>query len=297
MKRLKTYISEDFKLNKKGKISRTLNYQPKDVQELRTLLKELINKRGKDADLNDIDVSQIKSMNYMYDPQTKGLFKMLDPHNIDISEWDVSNVEDMSFMFAGCENFNCDLSRWNVSKVKYMTRTFLKCTKFTATDLHNWDIRNVEKINGMFCRCKSFDGKEVENWNIANGKLKSLARMFMGCENLNCNLSKWDVSNIEDMHGIFKRCPSFEGKGLENWDVSNVADAYEMFYECTNLQADLSNWNIQNINDMEDMFTNCKKLNCDFKKWKLKNDEVYFRNMFDGCDSLVYSNWPDWYNK
>jgi hypothetical protein len=63
-------------------------YYPKTKQELRTLIEQLLKERGKDAFLNDIDVSNITDMSY--------LFKGLDPHNIDIRYWDMSKVEDMS---------------------------------------------------------------------------------------------------------------------------------------------------------------------------------------------------------
>ena len=39
--------------------------------------------------------------------------------NGDISNWDVSNVEDMYCMFFGSE-FNGDISNWDVSKVENM---------------------------------------------------------------------------------------------------------------------------------------------------------------------------------
>ena len=47
--------------------------------------------------------------------------------NQDISSWDVSKVEDMSWMFFKCENFNQDISNWNTSKVKNKDRMFDYC--------------------------------------------------------------------------------------------------------------------------------------------------------------------------
>ena len=45
----------------------------------------------------------------------------------DISEWDVSNVTDMAYMFAGCESFNQDISNWDVSKVNNNILMFHCC--------------------------------------------------------------------------------------------------------------------------------------------------------------------------
>ena len=47
--------------------------------------------------------------------------------NGDISQWDVSNVTDMSFMFSSCKSFNQDISKWNVSNVKNYQKTFQNC--------------------------------------------------------------------------------------------------------------------------------------------------------------------------
>ena len=118
MNNLKTYIIEKLHLNKDIKV-KEYNYYPKDIYELRSLIKDLIEERGKDADLNDIDVSNITDMS--------GLFKGLDPYKIDISEWDVSNVKNMSNMFYYCINFNSDLNNWDVSNVKDMRRMFNAC--------------------------------------------------------------------------------------------------------------------------------------------------------------------------
>ena len=82
------------------------HYKPYScAPQTKTELKEIIAGRlekDSNADLNDIDVSNIKDMSE--------LFFRLDPHNIDISQWDVSNVKNMSNMFSNCYQFNSDLS-------------------------------------------------------------------------------------------------------------------------------------------------------------------------------------------
>ena len=68
----------------------------------------------------------------------------------DISKWDVSNVEDMSCMFADSE-FNGDISNWDVSKVEYMFYTFLN-SKFNK-DISNWKINKDCDTTDMFTNC------------------------------------------------------------------------------------------------------------------------------------------------
>lgn len=69
---------------------RVYKYQPKTKKELKEIIEQRIDEEGTEVDLNDIDVSKITSMSH--------LFEDLD-FNGDISEWNVSNVEDMNFMF------------------------------------------------------------------------------------------------------------------------------------------------------------------------------------------------------
>ena len=148
-------LIEKLKLNKKSKAFEH-KYHPKDRDELTSLLEQLLKERGKDADLNDIDVSQIKTF---YDGgRGKSVFEGLDPHNIDISEWDVSNAENMYGMFYKCENFNSDLSKWDVSKVKDMRAMFYGCKYFNC-DLSKWDVSKVENMYGMFYACASLKNK------------------------------------------------------------------------------------------------------------------------------------------
>ena len=118
MNNLSTYIIEKLHLNKDIKIKK-YNYHPKDKDELRSLIEKLLEERGNEADLNDIDVSDITDMS--------SLFRNLDPHKIDISEWNVSNVKNMGYMFYYCENFNSDLSKWDVSNVTNMEYMFYEC--------------------------------------------------------------------------------------------------------------------------------------------------------------------------
>ena len=67
--------------------------------------------------------------------------------NKDISNWDVSKVTRMEFMFA-FSKFNKDISKWDVSKVKNMKGLF-RNTKF-CYDLTDWKPIKLEFIDDIF---------------------------------------------------------------------------------------------------------------------------------------------------
>ena len=88
MKNLKDIIVERLHINKDT--TNHYNYHPTTRDELKELVGKLIKERGNDADLNDIDTSEIKDMYRMfYGSEFNG----------DISEWDVSIVTDIRHMF------------------------------------------------------------------------------------------------------------------------------------------------------------------------------------------------------
>ena len=124
-----------------------LKYFPKTREELKEIIKQRIKVEGNEVNLNNIDVSQITNMSY--------LFENLD-FNGDISDWDVSKVKDMHYMFFGCKSFNQDISNWNVSKVKYMHSMFFGCEKFNQ-DISKWNVSNVKDFDSIFHYCQIED--------------------------------------------------------------------------------------------------------------------------------------------
>ena len=139
--------------------------QPKDKEELEQIIKDRISKEGSKCDLNDIDVSLIEDMSWLfYNSKFNGDISNWDVSNVkkmehmfaysyftgDISKWDVRNVNDMREMFMNSK-FNSDLSKWNVSKVKSMYKLFI--FSVFDQDISNWNIRKNCTTIFIFNRC------------------------------------------------------------------------------------------------------------------------------------------------
>jgi len=162
--------SVDFRLGgKANKGVQQFNYFPKDRDELDALMKKLRKERGEEGDFNDVDVSNVTDMSYVFSEGKK--------FNGDISQWDVSNVTDMSGMFYECENFNGDISNWDVSNVTNMRYMFYKCNSFNQ-DISSWDVSSVTNMNGMFSGCDSFEG-DISNWNVSS--VTNMSYTFFNC--------------------------------------------------------------------------------------------------------------------
>ena len=101
-------------------------------------------------DFNDIDVSNIDSFCH----KDIGIFEETQFKYIDISDWDVSGVTDMSYMFYGCNELESvgDISGLDISSVTDMSYMFAFCKKFNQ-DLSKWNVSKVRYNSYMFDSC------------------------------------------------------------------------------------------------------------------------------------------------
>lgn len=218
------------------------NFFPNTKEELIEIIVKRINEEGLECDLNDIDVSKITDMSYLfseYDETDKARpNKHKEMHNFDgdISKWNVSNVKNMRNMFAGSA-FGGGISEWNVS--------------------------NVTNMSGMFMG--SYFNDDISKWDV--GKVTDMSDMFWGTRKFHGDLSKWDVSNVETMWCMFSGS-SFNGD-ISKWDVRKVKRMYCMFYD-SDFNQDISKWNVSQVTNMEHMFEN-SNFDQDISEWDVRN--------------------------
>ena len=192
-------------------------YRPKTKEELvKAIKREIYEVQGtKDnpnwqADLNCIDTSLITDMSFLFAP-----------HN---PEYDVNGY--------GLEKFNGNISEWNVNNVTNMSWMFYKL-KFNR-DISKWNVSNVKNMAGMFAHSKF--NRDISKWNVSN--VENMLAMFSNSE-FNYDISNWDVSNVKNMNWMFKNS-QFNGN-ISNWNVSNVENMSFMFYN-SQFNGDTGSW-------------------------------------------------------
>lgn len=252
---------------------------------------------------------------------------------IDLTEFDTTNVVDMDYMFLEANLGDClslvsstitqantpdrNILTLNTEGVISMSGMFKDC-KVKHLDLRNLRTDNVTDFSDMFCSCNDLIDLNVDGFDTS--KAKDFHGMFQGCIKLTqLNVKHFKVDNVLHMSCLFSKCLRLKVIDLESWDFSQVSDANEMFAYCEKLEKIIANFNFKIINGMAYMFGCCTKLSevdlshsdlshvfdfgyAFFKCEGLKEIRFspgvwrkakYTLSMFDNCKALERLNLPD----
>ena len=127
-----------------------------------------------------------------------------------ITDWNGSNIEDMSYMFCNCYKLKSlpDISNLETNKVKNMNNIFRGCSSLKSLpDISRWNTENVMDMSSMFLDCSSLETlPNISNWNI--NKVENMSYMFAGCSSLNSfpKIDNWLNNDKIKQDEMFKDC-------------------------------------------------------------------------------------------
>ena len=199
-----------------GKLKEVVSFGPVELSE------GAFNGAKRLTRLSIIDIPIIGATNGKI--SIRKMFYSLSQFNQDISNWDTSNVIDMSEAFDGASMFNQPIG--------------------------DWDTSNVENMYYMFANASSFN-QPIGDWDTSN--VNNMTRMFASAEDFNQDLNDWNTSNVTKMDNMFSQAYSFN-QSINNWDTSKVTTMYYMFANAASFNQDLSNWDITNVTTINNMF-------------------------------------------
>ena len=112
---------------------------------------------------------------------------------INLSNFDTSNVISMGHMFHGCSSLNSlNLSNLNTSRVESMSLMFFGCSSLVSLDLSYFDTSKVEKMHTMFEGCSHLESLNLSNFNTSN--VLNMDFMFSYCKSLiSLNISSFNM--------------------------------------------------------------------------------------------------------
>jgi surface protein len=204
------------------------------------------------------DLSNVEDMSRMF------AYSAFDDN---IEDWDTSNVENMSEIFFEAHDFDKPLNSWDTSSVTDMSRAFSR-TSFNQ-DIGGWDTGNVRTMRNMFTNAESFNG-DIGGWDTSS--VNRMDEMFVGADSFNQDIGGWDTSNVEFMGGMFAGADAFD-QDIGGWDTSNVEDMRTMFHGAESFNRDIGGWDTSSVTNMDLMFRRASSFNQDLSSWCVEQIE------------------------
>ena len=234
-----------------------------------------------EIDLSNFNTSQVSDMKYMF----SGCSELI---SLNLSNFNTLQVNNMSYMFNGCSKITLlDLSNFNTSQVSYMHYMFYGCSELTSLDLSNFNTSKVIDMNSMFRGCSKLTSLDLSNF--ITSKVIGMNSIFQGCSKLALlDLSNFDTSKVTRMDYMFRSCSELISLVISNFNTSQVTHMNSMLNGCSKITSlNITNFNTSKVKEMQYMFNYCSSL----KSLNLSNfntsNVLYMYYMFSGCSELI----------
>lgn len=217
----------------------------------------LADNRIKEADKKKID----KIFNTGLVKNANSAFRAIEGDSFDGSTFGpaMSSVTSLFLAFNNSGLKQINVSNWDTSNVTNMSNTFSHCELLTSIDVSKWNTSKVTNMEGMFVDCNLLASVDVNKWNTS--KVTDMASMFSGCGTLrSIDVSKWNTSNVTDISGMFFGCSSLHSVDITGWDTSKVTNMTRLFFNCSSLTTITGVLDFKNCTEYYGTFFGCNNL-------------------------------------
>ena len=206
--------------------------------------------KTEDIDISNFDSSEVEDMAYFF-------YKMNSLQSLNLNSFNTNKTTDMTGMFAYVNSLKkLDLTNFNTSKVTNMSAMFHSMSNLDELKISSFNTENVTNMNGMFYGASKLASLELSNFDTSN--VTDMGRMFSGMSSIQqLDLSHFNTGNVTAMNDMFSLMTSLTQINFgANFDTSNVTDMTGMFYQSTSLvNLDLSHFNTKKVKTMNSMFS------------------------------------------
>lgn len=232
-------------------------------------------------DLSSFDTSKVENMSYMFDGTS-------DLTNIIFGDtFKTANVTNMKAMFNGCGASSLDLRGFDTSKVTDMSEMFKGTSNVTNIYFGDYFVtKDVINMYYMFgdsgvssLDLRSWDTSKVTNMSQMFYNTRNVTNIFMG--------NRFVTTNVINMFQMFDGSNVGE-LDLQYFDNSNVETIYGIFQNTTNLTNLVlgSNFVTDKVTNLSDIFNDSGVSTLDLSDWDTSN-VTNMESAFKDTDSLT----------
>ena len=177
-----------------------------------------------------------------------------------IMEWNVKLTSLEKMFYKLTDILEIDFSEFDTNNVNDMNRLFEGCTALKQINFNNFKTSNVESWYCMFKECSSLTSLDLSSFRTTNNK--NFGSLFTGCNSLtSIDLTSFDTSSVTHIDNMFKDCALLTSLNLSSFKTIKVDQAQDMFNNCKSLvYLDLSNFDTSSLKQFENMFSGCVNL-------------------------------------
>lgn len=204
------------------------------------------------------------------------------------SRIDMSNVQDMSFMFYNAAYFDdASIRHWDTKQVRDMSFMFYNCEEFNQC-IDDWDTANVTHMNYMFAGARRFN-QPLAKWNTS--QVRTMSHMFHHASRFNKPIGTWDTSQVLDMEDMFSDAISFN-QPIGHWQTRCVVSMRGMFRSAHSFNQPIGQWNTSSVRNMGQMFAYARAFDQAIDQWNISSVQN-MTNMFSGTSAFIDGKWRD----
>ncbi|WP_156286331.1 BspA family leucine-rich repeat surface protein [Oceanivirga salmonicida] len=191
------------------------------------------------------DTHNVKTMHRMFLGTEKATLRKADGKSM-TTDWNVSNVVDMSLMFYNAKVADPEIGTWNASSLEKANSMFQDAPKAKLENSAGFKSPNLKTTNSMFLNAVMAN-PNTTNWTMGN--VTDMGRMFYNAKVANPDVSKWDTSNVTNMDSMFLYAKA-ANPDTRNWNLRKVTSVGNIFYEIKGNNMDLTAFRQQNSNSL-----------------------------------------------
>jgi surface protein len=236
----------------------------KEVSQWGTVLWSSMNSAFKGCENLKITASDVPNLTNVTDMSY--MFAYATTFNSPIGNWNTENVTDMSSMFEAARDFNQPIGNWNTEKVTDMSNMFHAAKDFNQP-IGEWNTEKVLDMRNMFSSAKRFN-QPINDWNTTN--VANMSNMFYAAGDFNQPIGNWNTNNVADMSGMFSRASIFN-QPIGDWNTEKVTNIHRMFYLDTSFNQPIGDWDTGNVTFMVSVFDNALHFNQPIGDWDTGN--------------------------
>ncbi len=171
----------------------------------------------------------------------------------------------------------CDWDTSKVTSMRYLFATLIHANRWTTS------VPAAEWTTS--CSPLKID---LSRWDVSN--VLTMEGMFSGYNNVCFALGAWNVGRVTNFGQMF--AGSFEfNHPLAQWDTSSAVSMQCMFWSCAEFNQPISQWNVSKVTDFEGMFEGCLSFNQPLDAWDTSSAQNMSRLFMNTCFNQPLNRW------